>query len=88
MASKPNNSQAMALQEKSLAEQQRMNAFQMKFMERQQKALEAQQPEPYRPQPAIPTAAKAGADDSRIDLRARMSRRFGLAKTVVGGAYA
>ena len=88
MGSKPNNGPAIKLQEQSLAEQRRMNAFQMQFMKRQQAALEAQQPAPYRPQPAIPTAGKVGADEARLDLRTRLQRKYGYGKTVVGGAMA
>lgn len=85
---KPNNGSAIALQKEGLDEQRRMNLFQMQFMKRQQKAMEAQQPQPYRPQPAIPTPGRANADEARIDLRERMKRKFGMGKTIIGGAAA
>lgn len=85
---KKSNSKAEKLQEESLAEQRRMNSFQMAFMKRQQAAMEQQQPAAYRAQPPIPTPAKAGAEEARMDLRQRMLRRFGVGNTVVGGRAA
>lgn len=77
----------MALQQKSLREQQRANRFQEKFLKRQAAAMRGLGSPTIEPAPPPVTPSLAGADDARLDQRRSAARRFGMTRTVVGGAY-
>lgn len=82
--SKP-NSEALDLQQRSLALQEQQAASSLSFMEQQLQALRKTQVADYKPLAPPPTPGTSGADFAAAQQRIINQRRYNYSDTVRGG---